>query len=229
KGTWSNTKAADEGPANADKYFEAFASSDPGEIEQAKALTVSGSPAEAYVTHRAAVASALADGGMAAIAGDVTVTSKSDGFQICQRTATESECNLYRDIQQKGGKLSSFTVDDKKIGPRITIFDGESIRAGNLAKITAISAYETTYGQLHVTFKAESKDRPISVSRASYRAKDGRQTEAGRLAGPLMELAEDSSATFVAAFSNSMLGGKATLTINSKDFMTEAAATINVS
>lgn len=109
--------------ADIEAYFDAFATGDPNEMDDAKGLASPGSIAEAYLIHQSAAANASLDGGLGTFESKV---SKVDGgYNLCSTPpdGEEENCTVYADFKSARGKLSSFTIAGRDLADRLAIGD----------------------------------------------------------------------------------------------------------
>lgn len=196
-----------DGPSDEDlrKLFEALTNQTPVNMKAASRLTAPGSVAEAYVRHQGAVAQAEADGGDS---GSTQVFADKGDREFTSCDEAGKECTTWADVVAEGDKVASFTTNGKPLGPRILIGGKRKFDVGGLGSARLISAYVSTGGDLWITLdiRNASQGSLAIESRTAYRAKSGRQSSAGTVAGP-SSLLPDSRATYALYVTGGRLGG----------------------
>lgn len=213
-----------------DDFFKAIAKSDTDSLRSAASeLAASDSFAEGYATHLANVTEADLDAGYSTEPSEYK--KSSDGYQSCSEDLEGEEvCTEYTDLETQGGKLASFSVNGTPLEERLTLGDGSSVNAGELAKVELLSAYKSGRGDLFVVMKIDSRGEEVSpyVNQATYRAPNGRQSTASSDSSYIDGLAPDSSATMYAIFPRAEVGGEVTLTVATTDTYEESTAKIKI-
>ena len=132
---------------------------------------------------------------------------------MCDDLTNEKTCAVVGDFKgTHPGKIVDFTVAGKPLKGRLTVGDGQKVRAGGGA-FTFLTAYETiTSDELDVTVKMESGEKSLSptIHSATYRGPDGKQRTATDALGP-SDLDADSTSVASFSFEGVEPGGKVTL------------------
>jgi len=209
-------------------YFDALSTTNVEALEEAAELAEKGSAAEAYAGYTLAYVNASLDGGTYSEGSPV---EEADGrYRSCTDPADDSTCIEWANIEGRGGKVVSFTANDQPVRDRIVVGSGEPVRAGSLASVTLLYAYQSIVSpNLYVVVNVKSGSSPVTVATydATFRGADGRQLQvvAEYGLGPT-DLDADSSATMVMAFPEAKLGGSATFSVLSDDLMTDEPVVI---
>jgi len=207
-------------------YFEAHASNDVAELESAAKLAAPGSLANAYALHQSNVENASIDAGQPSESG---TTKKVDGgYRICETQivdveGTEEEtCYTYADFESTDGKLASFTINGKELDDRISLGNGEKVKAGRFGRIEFLSSYKSAANDLYVTVRFTTRSVAASFGgyEATYRSPEGRQATASGHIGNA-EVDADSTSYEAIIFSKAEPGGVVRIPISSEDFMSE--------
>lgn len=214
-------------PSNEDlnRYFEAIASQDVGQLKKASALAGRGSIAEAFLGYQVALLNALVDGGAGGQLQPEELSETDDGFESCP--ADGSDCTEFANIEGRDGKIVNFTVNGKDIAPRLAAGDGRPVQAGGLGSATFLYSYQATSSdQLFVLLQVASKGEPITAAgyESTYRSSAGRQSTASDMMGPT-DLGAESKATLALIFPGARPGGDVSLSFYSSDFMNEEVVT----
>ena len=197
----SAPSAAAEAPAvSARRLADAVAiGGDPDAVREALATTAAGSLANAYVLHRSYVAEAGRDSGLPA--ADSEISELPGGrYKLCDDPADETTCTVLGDFKADStGKVVAFTVDGKPLQGRLTVGDGQEVKAGG-GKFTFLTAYQAIPSDsLFVAVRMESGKKSLSpdVSLATYRSPDGTVRGATDAMGPTrLDAGSDAIAVF---------------------------------
>ena len=185
---------------------------DPDAIREAMKFTAADSVANAYLLHRSYLAEAGLDGGSAYSDSEVTELSGGE-YKVCDDPTNEKTCAVLGDFKaDASGKIVDFTVAGKPLKGRLTVGNGQKVKAGGGA-FTFLTAYKTiTSNALDVTVKMESGGKALSpnIYSATYRGPDGKQRTATDAVGPT-ELDADSNSVASFSFKGVKPGGKVTL------------------
>ncbi|MEV5001997.1 hypothetical protein [Nocardioides sp. LML1-1-1.1] len=211
------TTGDSSGPSGEDvrAFFEALASSDVTQMEDVRSLAAPGSVAALYLEHQTALSVALRDGGSEAYDPE-RLTKKGDGFESCSTADKKDEkksCSTYGDIQSDGDKISSFTVNGKDLRNRLLAGGKKRFKAGDLAEIRLVTAYQSVNGDLYVALDLRNTTSGAAVaveSRTAYRTPEGRQVQLAGQSGPTSVQA-DSMAHIALAFAAAEVGGELNL------------------
>jgi hypothetical protein len=208
-------------------YFRLFATNDTDEQGKAVKLAAPKSPAVAYMIHQSATNGAQLDAGNS---GDAdSLEPIDDGYEICSVDEGDETCTKFTDLKVVAGRLSSFMVNGKPIGPRLSLGQGDEVRAGKLATVEFVSAYKTASAEeLIVNLTIRSKSKPIDLNqlyRARYREPGGRQVTATN-AYVFDDLDADSHTRTSVIFAKAKPGG--VVTVDIVDAKTYADATAKV-
>jgi len=152
--------------ADLESYFEAITSSDPDQIgKAASAVAAEGSLAQGYATYVGEVAVAAAAGGTPIEPADVDEVD--GGFKAC---AGEDQCVTWTDLEGKGGKLVSFTVNDTKLQDLLVDLTGQPpIESAGLYEVQPEWAYRLPLsGTLNVVVTITAADVPLSAKAGIY-------------------------------------------------------------
>jgi len=210
--------------AAAQAYFSALVTEDPDEDEAAsKDHAAPKSIAAAYAQHLANVRGADLDGGLSSDAEDLITENGTYGY--CPDGDTDSkDCVTWGDVQFSGGKVSTFTINKVDISKRITLGSGDAVKAGKLADITFLSAYQSVQSKaVFVALEVKTNKRAVTVITydSKYRDQSGHQRTATQEGGP-SEIDADSTARIYAAFKSVKPGGVLTLDVtDSKNYDTK--------
>lgn len=212
-------------------YFEAHASGDVAELESAAELAAPGSIANAYALQQSHVHNALIDGGQPSEAG--ILKKVDDGYRMCQTQIVDIEgneeetCYTYADFESTDGKLASFTINGKELDERISLGNGEKVKAGRFGRVEFLSAYKAASNDLYVAVRFTTKDVAASFGgyEATYRSPKGRQATASGHVGNT-DVDADSTSYEAMIFSKAEPGGVVRIPISSEDFMSEEVVTL---
>lgn len=200
-------------------YFEALASSDPDEMAEAAELAASDSIAAAYAKHQSNLSNAALDAGIPY--EEETLEPVDGGYDTCGTDEEGGEvCFTYADLESSGGKLSSFTVNGEPIDDRISLGNGEKVKAGNLGSVEFLSAYKAAENDLFIAVKFTTTKRTGAAFggfEATYRSPEGRQSKAANLIGTT-DVEADSTSFEVLVFPRAEPGGTATIPIYTADY-----------
>lgn len=203
-----------------EKFFKAISSADPDRIEGVKSLAAPDSVAAAYAQQQQDVINAGIDGG---VPQDESTLKKVDkGYENCPSGQPDS-CIVWDDFEAARGKLAKFTVDDIDITDRISIGDGSTKKAGDLATLEFRSAYKSVQsGHVFVSVLVTSSNEKINIGsyEATYRGVDKRQSTAVDVSG-LTELDADSVATLAMVFKAAEVGGTVKVRIMNSEYANE--------
>lgn len=201
---------------NIDKYFEFIGKSTETSFNQAAKLAAPDSVAYAYATY---LAQQAVDGSES----DPQEFPKSKkGFKICDLNGDgdASDCAYYSDFETESGKIASFSANDVSIKGRIVMGTGDPVKAGDLATVRFLSAYQSPFSDtLFINIEVKSKDEAIStgVGDADYRRLNGRQVTSADYTGDY-EIDSDSLVSNTISFPGSEIGGQVSFDINDKDY-----------
>ena len=240
-GSPSSDSASSAAPTEADPdlpsdddlhaYFDALSTANVEALEEAAELAEKGSAAEAYAGYTLAYVNASLDGGTYSEGSPVEETE--GGYRSCTDPAVDSTCIEWANVEGRGGKVVSFTANDEPVRDRIVVGTGEPVRAGSLASVTLLYAYQSIVSpNLYVVVSVKAGSSPVTAATddATFRGADGRQLKVNDEygLGPT-DLDADSSATMVMAFPQAKLGGSATFSVLSGDSMTDEPVVIATS
>jgi hypothetical protein len=224
-------KGEDSELENADlrKFFDAIATSDPDKMAAVESLVAPGSIAAAYLQEQTDASNAAIDAGLVYQAG--TTEKVKGGYQNCDKTEDEPSCVTWTDLEQVGGKLAKFTINDIDISDRISVGDGSKQKAGELATVEFLSAYKSVQSdQIFINVRVTSGNEKLMLDTysATYRGADKRQSTATDSTGPT-ELDADSTAYLSLIFKASKIGGVAKLRILDEDYNRDVEVAIKTS
>ncbi len=194
------------------RYFEAFATSRPGDMQQMLDQAVPGSPAAVYAEIQIAFASALQQEGLTPDPSRLTVTTS--GIQLCTDDgAGGQDCTQFEALQTDGGKLAAFTVDGIDIAERLAA-GGQTARSGETT-VELVGAYHSVQADsLVVALDVRNgTDQTVQLNpyTAEYVTRDGRQVTAADAFAPL-DLRSGASAYVALVFPAQGVGGTVYLT-----------------
>lgn len=155
-------------PSQADltSYFEAITSSDPDQISEAASdVAAAGSSAQGYATYVGEVAVAAEAGGTPI--GPADVDAVDGGFKAC---ASEDQCVTWTDLEGKGGKLTSFSVNGTRLDDLLVDLTGQPpIESAGLYEVQPEWAYRLPLsGTLNVVVGITAADVPLSARAGTY-------------------------------------------------------------
>lgn len=206
--TASEESSAPAGPSEDDlqTLFKGLNDRTPDALEAALGVVAPGSLAELYVKHQSALAQAYVDGGNTLPVD--TLTAKDGVYMSCGDDETGDDCAIWSDLTAEGDKVASFTTNGKDLQGRILAGGKKAFRAGDLAKVRLLTAYQSSTGDLWITLDiTNTATQPIAIeSRTSYRSPEGRQSAAGTGGGPT-SLQPDSLGTYALVVERAKLGG----------------------
>ena len=147
-------------------YFDAITSSDPDKIDRAASdVAGDGSPAQGYATYVGEVAVAAAAGKTPIAPADVQEVD--GGFKAC---ASSDQCVTWTDLEGKGGKLTSFSVNGTKLDDLLVDLTGQPpITSAGLYEVQPEWAYRLPLsGTLNVVVTITAADVPLTAKAGTY-------------------------------------------------------------
>jgi hypothetical protein len=163
-------RAADALPSAAEleTYFDAVASYDPEQLEDAASVAADGSPAAAYAAY-------LRDYGLSAIAAGQPVSpadaeEKDGAYTACGGTGGPSDCATWADLEGDDGKLTDFAVNDVALDDSLVDLTGQApITSPRLYTVQPDYAYRSPQsGTLFVLVTITAGDVPLSPKPGIY-------------------------------------------------------------
>ena len=150
-------------------YFEAIASGDADQTEQArKEVAAKGSPAAGYAAYVGATDEANANAGGAADPVDVEAVDR--GFRAC---VADDQCIAWTNLKGQDGRLVDFTVGGVLLTDSLVDLTAQApIAAPGLYRVQPEWAYRVPNGILNVVVTATALDVPLSPKPATYIAGD---------------------------------------------------------
>jgi hypothetical protein len=199
--------------SGAQGYFDGVATQSVESLQRSIDTAQPGSPAAAYATYLQASAQAALDGGAAPSEHVFTAKHTSTGYRFCQGDGSDRTCFDYTHVEVVGGKVVSFSVNDKPIAPRVTAGSGEVARfKGVDATASFVASYDTTSSDLvFVVVRVTAGAGPVGKIGATYRSPGGTSASSTMAYGP-GRLAAGSSANYAFSFAHTDVGGTVTLT-----------------
>lgn len=205
--------AASGTAAVVEEYFNAHASNDPTQLEDATALTVPGSVAEKFAMHRSLMSAASRDNGY-------PIEADSAEFRegTVETCSSDDICTTFDQLEFEGDKIASFRVNETAIDDRVMIGPGEATTFEDIAGFEVLSSYQATSNDiLQVVIKFEAHGRAIDAGYiVNYRTPDGRQVQSTDAATP-SQLNPDSHQLGYAMFPAAEPGGELLLKFATED------------
>jgi hypothetical protein len=195
-------------------YVEVLASGNGlGAVREALRLAAPNSVAYQYLDHMANMLEASLDAGYPPNPKEAVVPDGGDAFKTCSDPANDSTCATFGGFKVNGnGKLVDLTVNRQPVGPRLTVGNGESVKAGG-AKFTLLTAYQSVASnQWLITIKVQTGPESITINPKtwSYRGPDGKPlTSVGST--PATHVVSKASLIVVVVFDSAKAGGTLTL------------------
>lgn len=202
-------------PSNEDieTFMEAIASNSSSELSSASDLVLEDSPAADYLTYYSHNVDAQIDAGLSGLQEASDIEEEENGLKTCTTEAGDRQCTSYTDFEGKEGLITDFQVQGRDLADRLTVGSGETISGPGGSEIEFVAAYMNAYDtHLLVAFNLTSGSTETDLSTISYRAEDGRQSQAEEHYGS-WGLAPDSMSSYIAAFPGATLGGEAHIEI----------------
>lgn len=215
--TTSATEAPTPQPAatgeNVKAYVDAVAAfSDPDSMRAGLKLAAPNSPAYVYLSHLANASEASLDGGTTETDLNVTSTA-ADSFKACSDPTDDKSCITLAGFKvDPQNRVMDLTVNGKAIAPRLTVGNGDSVKASG-AKFTFLTAYKSVQSNaLFVMVKVKTGSKAISPNlySATYRSPSGKQRSAQEALGPI-EIDADSNTVVGMVFPGVEPGGRVKL------------------
>lgn len=181
-------------------------------------LAAPGSVAAAYAQYNVDANQAAIDGG--SDYDDETLSEIDGGYKSCSGGTSDDDCVTWTDFESSDGKISSLKVNETDISKRISIGNGRSKKAGDLATVELLTAYQSVQANdmvVNALIKSGDGEITIGTYEAKYRGPDGRQTTASAAEGPT-ELDADSTANVTLSFKNAKPSGEVTITVYNEDY-----------
>lgn len=205
---------------NIDKYFELIGTASEASLKEAASIAAPDSVAGAYATHLQYLA---VTNNAAGYPVESEKLPKSDkGFKLCDLNGDDdrSDCAYYSDFETEGGKIASFSANEKSLKGRVVLGAGDPIKAGDLARVRFLSAYQSPFSDtLFINVEVKSFDQAVStgVGSADYRRPNGRQVTTSGYEGDY-EIGADSLVTNYMTFPGSEIGGEVSFDVNNSDY-----------
>jgi len=212
-----------EASDNIDKYFKLIGDATEDSFKEAASIAAPDSVAFAYATHLGFLAETDTASGTST-AEPETFPKSAKGFKICDLNGDgdKSDCSYYSDFETTAGKIATFSADGKPMKDRIVLGTGGPIKAGDLATVRFVSAYQSPFSNaLFVTVEIKTKDVAVEtgVGSADYRRPNGRQATAADYAGDY-QIGAKSLMTNYMIFPGSEIGGQVSFDVNDADYNT---------
>lgn len=203
------------------RYFEAFATYRPADMQQMLEEATAGSPAAVYAEVQIAYVSALQQEGIPAQSSRFTVTDT--GVELCSDDGAGGRvCTQFETLRVDSGKLQSFTVDGVEIAERLAA--GGQVAQQGEATVELVGAYHSVQADsLVVALDVRNgSDQTLNLNpySAEYVTVDGRQVTAADAFAPI-DLRPGVSAYVALAFPAQGVGGTVYLTGYGDDFSSE--------
>lgn len=204
--------AADAATSARDLVDALAKKSDPDAIREGLKLTTADSVAHIYVQHQANMAEAALDGGSPFVDDDVSELPAGE-YKVCEDPSNAETCGVFGGFKSDAtGKIVDLTVNDKALKGRLTVGNGQTVKAGG-GKFTFLTAYKAASSEnLFVTVKMEAGSKMLSpfLYDAAYRSPDGKQRKATYANGP-SDLDPESNSVGSFVFQSMKPGGRVTL------------------
>lgn len=146
-------------------YFEAIASGDADEAEQAGSdVAAPGSPADGFAAYIAMTDQAAATDGTQD--DPLDVEEVDGGFKAC---VAEDQCIAWTDLEGRDGRLVSFAVGGKPLAESLVDLTAQApIRSPGLYEVQPGWAYRVPSGVLNVVVTVTASDVPLSPKPGTY-------------------------------------------------------------
>ena len=168
------------------RYFEAFATQRPGDMQQMLEEAEEGSPAAVYAAVQIALFSALQQEGWPQEPAGFTVTDT--GVELCSDDGAGGRvCTQFESLRVDSGKLQSFTVNDVEIAERLA--DGGQVAQQGEATVELVGAYHSVQSDSLLVALDVRNDTDQTLNLNPYSAEyvtiDGRQVSTADAFAPI--------------------------------------------